>query len=207
VDVRFFDEFEHGFGWGPAEPELMERASHAVLAGGRVWATDALEGPGVEARIRALGAPAGVVQLIDRHSRDCAALAERLGVPLHVTPFDGVPGAAFEVIAIVRRRGWREVALWFPAERILVCADALGSARYFRAGGERIAVHPVLRLAPPRRALGGLAPEHILFGHGEGIHGAEATTALDEALATARRRLPRALLSGLRAGARGRGGR
>jgi hypothetical protein len=197
VKLRFCDEFDHGFGW-LAEDELLQRTSHAVLAAGRVWVTDAVYGPGIEQRIQALGEPAGVLQLLDRHSRDCGAVARRLGVPLHVTPFGGVPNAPFEVISISTMRLGREVALFFSQERVLVCGDALGSVGYFRAGREPFGVHPLLRLVPPRRAFGGLEPEHLLFGHGEGVHGAEAGQALHEALATARRRLPRAWLGGLR---------
>lgn len=192
--LRFSDEFEHGFGWHPEE-ERLKRTSHAIRAGEGVWLTDVVDGPEIDERIRALGEPAGVVQLIDRHERDCAAVAERLGVPLHVTPFTDVQGAPFVVLPIMRRRFWREIAIWFPEERILVCGDALGSLGYFRATGEPFGVHPLLRFFPPRRALGGLEPEHVLFGHGEGLHGAEAAHALREALATARRRLPRALLT------------
>jgi hypothetical protein len=202
--VRFYDEFEHGFGWTPAEPELEERTSHAIVAGGQVWVTDALDGNGVEERIRALGDPAAVVQLLDRHNRDCAPVAERLGVPLHVTPFDGVDGAPFEVIPVVRRKRWQEVALWFPAERILAVGDALGTADYYRAGDEPVAVHPLLRLAPPRKAFAGLEPLHVLCGHGQGGHGEGVPAAVQEALRTARRRLPRAWLSGLRAALRRR---
>jgi hypothetical protein len=201
VKLRFCDEFDHGFGWLAAD-ELLQRTSHAVLAAGRVWVSDALYGPGIEERIRALGEPAGVIQLLDRHSRDCGAVARRLGVPLHVTPFGGVPNAPFEVITVRRRRLWREVALYFSQERVLVCGDALGSVGHFRAGSEPFGVHPLLRLVPPRRAFGGLEPEHLLFGHGEGVHGAEAGHALHEALATARRRLPQAWLRGLRAAVR-----
>lgn len=195
--LSFSDELEHGFGWHP-EGERLERTSHALGIGGGVWLTDVVDGPGLDERIRALGKPAGVVQLIDRHKRDCAAVAKRLGVALHVTPLTEVPGAPFVVLPIVRRRFWREVALWLPEERVLVCGDALGSLGYFRARGEPFGVHPFLRLAPPRRALGGLEPEHILFGHGEGFHGPQAAPALSEALATARKRLPQAWLGGLR---------
>jgi hypothetical protein len=202
LKVRFVDEFEHGFGWTPAEPEFMERTSHAVLAGGRVWLTDALDGDGVEERIRALDEPAGVVQLLDRHARDCAMWAERLGVPLHITPFDGVAGAPFEVIPVVRRRRWKEIALWFPAERILVVGDALGTAEYFRGGGEPVGVHPLLRFFPPRRAFGDLEPLHVLCGHGQGGHGEGVPVAVRKALKTARRRLPQAWLGGLRAAVR-----
>ena len=160
--------------------------------------TDALDGEGVEARIRALGPPAGVLQLLDRHARDCAAVAERLDVPLHVTPFDGVKGAPFQVIPVVRRKRWQEVALWFPAERILAVGDALGTADYFRAGDEPVGVHPLLRLFPPRKALGSLEPLHVLCGHGQGGHGEGVPAAVRGALATARRRLPQAWLAGLR---------
>ena len=193
MQLRFIDEWEHGFGWS-LEGEWLQRTSHAVRAGESVWLTDVVDGPGIDERIRELGEPAGIVQLIDRHKRDCAAVAERLGVALHVTPFTDVPGAPFVVLPIARRMVWHEIALWFSEQKILVCGDALGSLGYFRARGESFGVHPLLRLAPPRRALGGLEPEHILFGHGEGVHGPEAAPALREALATARRRLPRALL-------------
>jgi hypothetical protein len=172
------------------------------LAGGRVWVTDPVDGEGIDERIRALGDPGGVVQLLDRHERDCAALAGRIDVPLHVTPFAGVPGAPFDVLPIVRWKGWQEVAVWFPEERTLVCADALGSLGYFRAAGEPFGVHPLLRLLPPRRALGSLEPHHLLFGHGAGYHGEDGGVALREALRTSRRRLPAALARALRSGLR-----
>lgn len=196
MEVRFLDEFEHGFGWQPEEDEL-ERTSHAIRAAGRVWVTDPVDGGGIDERIRALGDPIAVVQLLDRHKRDCATVADRLGVPLHVTPFDGLPGAPFEVIPIVRRRFWREVSLWFPDERILVVADALGTVDYFRAGDEPVGVHPVLRLFPPK-ALASFEPLHVLCGHGQGGHGEGVPVAVREALRTSRRRLPQALLGGLR---------
>ena len=176
----------------------MGRTSHAIRSGGRVWLIDVLDGDGLDERIAALGQPAAVLQLLDRHNRDCAAVAERLGVPLHVTPFDPVEGAPFVAFPILRRRFWREVALWFAEGRILVFADALGRLDYFRAPGEPIAVNPALRLFPPRRSLAGLEPEHILFGHGDGFHGPEAAGALRAALATARKRLPRAWLAAAR---------
>jgi hypothetical protein len=199
VSLRFVDEFEHGFGWVPAG-ETLTRTSHAVAVEGRVWVTDPVDGEGIDERIRALGEPAGVIQLLDRHARDSLEVAERLGVSLHAVPFDGVEGAPFEVLPIVRRKRWQEVALWFPGERILVCADALGSLSYFSGRGEPFGVHPLLRLFPPKRSLGGLEPSHLLFGHGEGYHGEDGGEALAEALRTARRRLPHAFLSFFRSG-------
>ena len=187
MSIRFVDELEDGFGW--TESERMGRTSHALAVDGRVWLTDPIDGDGVEERIRTLGEPAGVIQLLDRHKRDGAALAERLGVPLHVVP-SSLPETPFRFLPVRRGRWWKEVALWWPERRILVCADALGTLPFFRAGGEPAGLHPFLRLVPPR-ALRGLGVEHLLVGHGEGIHGADAAAAIDEALRTGRRRLPR----------------
>ena len=204
MDVRFCDETAFGFGWIASEPAFLERASHALRADGRVWLVDPVDCEGVEERVRALGEPAGVVQLLDRHERDCASFAERLRVQLHRLPFGGVPGSPFEVLRVIDQRRWREAVLWWPEERVLVSAEALGTARYYLGPGERLAVHPLLRPAPPRslRDLSrGLTPGHVLCGHGEGIHGDEAALALSEAVSTARRRILR-YLTGLPRGRR-----
>lgn len=191
-----FNEFEHGLEW-VLEDDKLARTGHAVLAGGSVWLTDVVDGPGLDERVAALGSPAAVIQLLDRHPRDNAAVAERLGVRLHETPFTDLEDAPFVVLPIVQRRFWREIALWFAEERVLVCGDSLGSLGYFRAKGEPFGVHPFLRLFPPKK-LGALEPEHLLFGHGAGFHGPEAPQALRVTLAKPRRRLPQALLNGLR---------
>jgi hypothetical protein len=60
---------------------------------------------------------------------------------------------------------------------------------YFLAGDERLGVHPLLRLRPPRKQLGGLEPATILCGHGEGVFD-NAAAVLREALSTSRRRIP-----------------
>ena len=189
------DETSFGAGWIAAEPALLERASHALLGAGRqVWVVDPVDGDGVEGRIRALGEPAGVLQLVDRHARDCASLAERLDVPHHRLPFAGVPGAPFEVVPVLNVPGWREVALWWPAERVLICTEALGTASYFRAPGEALAVHPFLRPHQPRALRDmarGLTPRHVLVGHGEGLHGEGAAAALRAAVLQGRRNAPR----------------
>ena len=187
MSVRFVDEIDGGFGW--IEDTQIRRAAHALAVDGRVWIIDPFDAEGVDARVRALGEPAAVLQLLDRHERDAAAFAARYEVPHLVVP-DSVPETPFELRPIARSRWWREVALWWPERRALVCADALGTAPYFRAGGEPIGVHPFLRLRPPR-ALVGLAPEHVLVGHGEGVHGSDVAAAVDDALRNARRRLPR----------------
>jgi hypothetical protein len=80
MEMRFCDDLgPDGFGW--MVEEAGTRTSHALAADGRVWLLDALDWPEAVDRALALGEPAGVVQLIDRHDRDCAALAARFGVP------------------------------------------------------------------------------------------------------------------------------
>jgi hypothetical protein len=190
-EPRWVDEQDWGFGWITHARPRLQRASHALLAGGGVWVTDPLEGTGVEERLRALGEPAGVIQLLDRHGRDCASFARRLGVPHHVVPTAGV--GPFEMVPVVQRRRWREAALWWAERRVLVCADALGTVPHsFALGGEPLGVHPLLRLTPPRQ-LARFEPEHVLCGHGAGVH-ERATEAVRNAVAHARRRLPRLLV-------------
>jgi hypothetical protein len=179
------DEWEGGFGW--TIDESMRRTSHALVVEGRVWLIDPVDMPELEQRVRALGQPAGVLQLLDRHARGCAAWAERLGVP-HLRAWESLGVAPFEPLRVRSRRWWHEVALWEPTTRTLVCADALGTVSYFCAPAERIGLHPLLRPFPPR-ALAPVEPLRILCGHGAGVHDA-ATGALHEALRTARRRLP-----------------
>lgn len=179
--VRFCDEFDFTFGWIHPEPDWMQRAGHAVLSGGGVWVIDPPDGDGVEERIRSLGEPAGVVQLLDRHPRDCEGFAERLGVDLHVLPFGGVEGAPFEVIKVLRLPTWKECALWFPDERTLVVADVLANAPGYSAPSEAVGVHPWLRLRPPG-VLKRYEPQHLLLGHGEGLHGDHTPSEIERAM-------------------------
>jgi hypothetical protein len=191
VTFRFCDENgTDGFGW--IADEAMARTSHALAADGSVWLVDPLDWPEAVERARALGEPAGVIQLLDRHRRDCAALASRLGVS-HVVAPDALPGTPFEVVPIMRRKRWRESALWWPTTRTLVCADALGTRPFHTGGKAPLGVHLLLRLTPPRQ-LGALDPERILVGHGEGLSGAGSALVLRDALRTSRRGLPGVLL-------------
>jgi hypothetical protein len=199
MDVDVCDELEFAVGWQARE--AMARTGHALAVAGRVWLIDPVDGEGVEERVRTLGEPAGVIQLLDRHARDSVALAGRFGVPHHVVPVGPLPGVPFEFLPVVDRRYWRESALWWPGRRVLVCADALGTIGYFRAAGEAIGVHPLLRFFPPRW-LADLEPEHVLCGHGAGLHGPGTAEEVRRSLARARRRLPAALLGVLRSGRR-----
>jgi hypothetical protein len=70
----------------------MRRCSHALAVDGRVWIFDAVADEEALARVVELGEPAGVVQLLNRHYRDNAALAERLGVPRVINRARYAPG-------------------------------------------------------------------------------------------------------------------
>ena len=74
----------------------MTRTSHALAAAGKVWLVDPVDWPDAIDRATSLGEPAGVLQLLDRHNRDSAAIAERLGVP-HLTAPRELPGTPFAV--------------------------------------------------------------------------------------------------------------
>ena len=107
MEHRIVDELPFGLGW--LILERYGRTSHALAADGRVWLVDPVDVDGLDDRIAALGEPAGVVQLLDRHGRDCAAIATRFGVPHQVVP-ESLPGTPFEVKRVVRLRVWREAA-------------------------------------------------------------------------------------------------
>lgn len=214
VGSRIIDEWAGGLTWLAHPDESMERASHALAAGDGVWLVEPLEADGIHESIAALGEVAGVVLLIDRHKRDAAAFAERYDVAVHVpeplgvsTDVLGVPVVAFTgeladtgylARSVVDNRFWREAALERADGRTAVVPEALGTAPFFTAPGERVGVHLGLRLFPPRTRLGDLAPERLLVGHGPPVL-EEAAPAVRDALAGARRRAPRVYWRTLRA--------
>jgi hypothetical protein len=173
------------------EPSAMARAAHAVRENEHVWLIDPFDDPAALSAAAELGEPSAVIQLLDRHNRDCAAIADRLGVPLLRLPAT-VAGSPFEVVKVVSQRWWTELALWWPAERALVVAEAVGTAPAFRLGRE-LGVHPMLRITPPG-VLQAFSPDIILVGHGPAIESGGAP-ALSEALANARLDTPKLLLA------------
>jgi hypothetical protein len=185
------EEHELGLTWVVEEP--MERAFHALVDDGRVWLVDPLDHPGLPEveDVAKLGEPAGVLQLLDRHNRDCAAIAAKLGVP-HLKVPDAVPGSPFEAIPVLRVPGWKETALWWPQRRALVVAETLAGNPMHTGGEQAVGVHFLLRARPPR-SLRHYDPEHLLLGHGHGLHGPAAAAAVETAYARSRRDLPRVL--------------
>lgn len=189
TDVATVDTYDFGFSW--VVDEAMARTSHALVADGRVWLVDPVDVPEQIERATALGEPAGVLRLLDRHGRDGDALAARLGVPLFDVP-QQLPDTPFQVVRMTHNRFWKEVALWWPQRRALIVAEAVGTSPLFTGGVAPVGVHLVLRLVPPRR-LAQFDPEHLLVGHGSGVHGPETAAAVRQALARSRKDLPRVL--------------
>jgi hypothetical protein len=188
--VSTTDDFGFGFSW--VIDEAMARTSHALVSDGRVWLIDPVDVPEQIERAVSLGEPAAVVRLLDRHGRDSDAIAQRLGVPLRDLP-QQLPDSPFQVVPMTHNRLWKEVALWWPQERALVVAEAVGTNKMFTAGAAPLGVHIGLRLFPPRQLVR-FAPEHILVGHGAGLHGPDTAQALQDALNRSRKDLPRVLI-------------
>jgi hypothetical protein len=181
----------HALGVTWIEQGGTARAAHALKSNERVWLIDPFDDQPALQAAATLGQPAGVLQLLDRHNRDCGPIAKRLGVPLLRLP-DRASDTPFEVVPILSRRGWKEVALWWAQERALIVAEAIGTAPAF-ALGRRAGVHPILRLTPPRSQLSGYRPAMLLVGHGEAIE-SDGAAALDDALAHSRSDIPQLLI-------------
>ena len=115
------------------ETNAMARAAHAVRDGQRVWLIDPFEDDAALEAAAALGQPAGVIQLLDRHQRDGEQIAARLGVALLRLPAS-LPNTPFEVVSVVSRPWWKEIALWWAQERTLIVAEAIGTGPAFALG-------------------------------------------------------------------------
>lgn len=194
-ELLHLDESDLGISWVLDEP--MQRACHAIVADSKVWLIDPVEVDDVVDRAAALAEPAAVLQLLDRHNRDCAAVAKRLGIE-HLRVPDEVPGSPFEAIAALRVPAWKETALWWPAERMLVVAEIVGTNPITDPVGAGVGMHPFLRVLPPQ-SIRGRQPEHLLTGHGPPVHGPDAAVGLERAYERSRRDIPRAVVASLRA--------
>lgn len=207
-EVHEIDRFEGGVGWLAHPEEPMQRASRALVADGEVWVVDPIDVPELDDFLADLGEVAGVALLLDRHKRDCEAIARRHDVAVHlprvlagvatdldceVAILDDGPGE-YEVRTVVDNPIWREAALYDG--ETLVVSESLGTVEFMTAGDERLGVHPMRRLTPPR-SLRSLPVERVLVGHGAGVHeDAEAT--LRDAIDGAVRRAPRLYLQTIR---------
>lgn len=189
VTLKGIWEHDLGITWTVDEP--LARSAHAIVDDGRVWLIDPIHHLDALERAAALGEPAGVLQLLDRHGRDCEAVARQLGVPRLRVP-DVVAGSPFEAIPALRAPGWKETALWWPGRQALVVAEVVGTAVHYTGGRREVGMHLFLRPLAPK-ALRGRRPEHLLVGHGEPVHGQAAADGLEDAYARARRDIPQVL--------------
>lgn len=186
---------DHGsFAWmlGPVDP--MSRACSAVVLDAGTVLVDPIDADGLDAQLAGLPAVIGVVTLLDRHQRDAAAIAERLGVPRLTPTALGGQGLRLDGVqerAVIARRGWREALMWLPDRRLLVCTETLGTAGFDLARrGDPLGMHPFARPFPPRAAFRGIEPAAIAVGHGPPLT-VDAAAALRRVLARARLQLPR----------------
>jgi hypothetical protein len=181
------------FAWQPGPSDPKQRSSTAIVTDAGTALVDPVDGEGLDAALAPLPPVCGIVSLLDRHQRDAALLAERLGVPRMIPRALGGPGVTLpgvEERTVVTRRYWREALLWLADRRLLVCAETLGTASFDLARArDPIGLHPLSRLSPPRRVFAGIEPEVIAVGHGEPLTDG-AADALRDALRTARVGLP-----------------
>ena len=208
ADPQVIDRWNGGVGWIAHPEEGGRRASHAVRGDDGVWLFDPIDAPGVDDLIAEVGDVAGVAVLSSFHARDADAFARRHDVSVHVprwvnrvedrtdAPITRIDGdvAGFELRDLRPLRLWREAIAYREADRTLYVPDLLTSLPTFTVAGERLGMNFLNRLAPPAAAFEDVAPDRILFGHGEGVFdGAE--DALWDAVSNARRRFPRALVA------------
>ena len=212
TEFREIDRRDNGVGWIAYPDETMQRASHAFAVDGEVWVCDPVDVEGLDDLLAEFGEVTGVVILLDRHKRDAATIATRHGVAVHVP--DWMDGVVEEIDApterihlelgdtgvgvhkLVDNRFWQEAALYIEDRDELIVPESVGTADYFRAGSERLGVHPMLRLKPPKK-LRRFSPERVLVGHGAGVDEG-ASQALSNAVSGARARTPGLYLKNFR---------
>jgi hypothetical protein len=212
TEPREIDRFDGGVGWIAYPEEGMQRASHALATDAGVLLVDPVDAEGVEDLYADLGDVAGVVLLLDRHVRDAATFADRHDVPVYAPAWmsgvaddlgttpeplgDLLADTDYVIERVVDNGFWQEAALFDAATGTLVVPEAVGTADFFTAGDERLGVHPVLRLFPPKR-LRSLDAERVLVGHGAGVLD-DGAAALRDALDNSRTRAPAAYLGALK---------
>jgi hypothetical protein len=144
------------FAWLAEPDEWTQRASVALATECGALLIDPVDFAGLDDAVAPLAPIAGVAQLLDRHNRSVDQVADRLGVPVLVPaalagrgePLD-VPGVQERVILAMP--GWNESALWIPERKLLICAEAIGTApQYLARQSHALGVHPLLRIRPPR---------------------------------------------------------
>ena len=198
------NRWDRGASWIAYPDERMQRASHALGTDAGTIVVDPVDAEGIDDLLTDFGEVAGVIVLLNRHTRDSAAIAKRHDVPVYVpdalagveddidAPTERVhrqiPGTDYGVHELTSNALWQEAALYGDEDDTLVVTEAVGTVDYFLAGDERLGVHPMLRLTPPTK-LNRLDPDRLLVGHGHGVVD-DAPGALADALRGSRGRTP-----------------
>jgi hypothetical protein len=212
AQLREIDRRDDGVGWIAYPEETMERASHALATDEGVYVVDPVDVEGVDELLAEFGEVAGVLVLLDRHLRDAAAVANRHDAPVYIPTWmtgvaskldapverlgDELGDTGFEVIRVVDNPFWQEAALYRERDGTLLVPESLGTVDYFRAGSETVGVHPFRRLTPPRK-FRSLTVDHLLVGHGAGVH-SDATAAIEDAVKHSQKRAPVAMLGAMK---------
>jgi hypothetical protein len=196
--LRFWRLDEQGsIAWIADPAERVQRASVALAIGGGCLVFDPVDAEGLDDALAGIGRVLGVGQLLDRHPRDGAKLAAGQGAP-RLTPSELGRSKAYpelESRVVFHAWRWHETALWLRERRLLIVPESIGTIPFFLAhAGDRLGLHPLARLKPPRAALAGLDPDTIAVGHGAPVIG-RAAPDLRRALIHARGDLPRSLLT------------
>lgn len=210
--VNEIDRWEGGAGWIAYPDEGMQRASHAIVGEEGVWVVDPVDASGLDEFLADLGEVAGVVLALGRHKRDSATIARRHDVSVHLPSWmsgvepkldapverlgDRLGGTGFEIRRVIDNPLWQEAALYDRERHVLYTPEVFGTVEYYCTSDERVGVHPMLRLLPPRR-LGRFDVDRLLCGHGEGIP-ERADAAISAALEGSRRNAPGLYLKTLR---------
>lgn len=190
-------EWQDGFSWIAYPDENPLRASHAIATESGVWVIDPIDVEGLDDRLADLGTVAGVVVLLDRHTRDAAAVARRHNISVHMPEWmelgqekldddtklitENIPETSFEFHKLIDTEEWEEAILYSEEMDTLVVPEAVGTSSGFTPDGGALGVHPGLDEPPAR--LADWNAERILVGHGESIH-ETGTEHLEAALAT-----------------------
>ena len=208
------DRWDGGASWVAHPDETMQRASHLLVDSSApddlAYLVDPVDIDGLRSLVDEYGSLAGIVLLLDRHTRDVEMLANSLEVPVMIpawmsrmeetlsVPVErlGDRLGGYRVLTVVDNRLWQEAALYNPDSRVLLAPESLGTASYYRAPAERVGVHPARRITPPT-ALGEYPVDHLLTGHGPAVH-SDASSAVREAISGSRSRAPSLYLNTLR---------
>lgn len=213
TDIEVLHRWDGGCSWLAHPNEEGARASHAVTADDGVWVIDPVDAPGMDAVLDDLGEVVGVAVLCSHHARDAGTIANRYDVSVHVPQWmervaDRVDArieryestfgeSGFRITRIEPLSMWQEAIAYRESDGTLMIPDLLGTGPGYTVAGERLGVVLSHRLWPPRKTLSGLEPDRILLGHGEGVFD-DASLALADALAGARKRFPRAIVTQFR---------